>query len=242
MSAVGFAARLGDAPQRGTLQRLQDLPPAPIATDPGSTSRTDMLDDDSHVIARSLQDASEFAVIFDRHFGTIHRYLARRVGGDVADDLAAEVFTVAFARRSSYDTDRPLALPWLYGIASNLLRADLRHQQRRDHAHERLASQSRADAVAEPLDERVVTSLDAQRHAQGLQGRLADLSVDDATTLALYAWEDLSYEEIAEALEIPVGTVRSRLHRVRRKLREPESADGASTRRNGPHQSREQER
>ena len=199
-----------------------------------------MIHDDGRAIRRSLQDPTEFAVIFDRHFATIHRYLARRTGADTADDLAAEVFTVAFARRASYDTDRALALPWLYGIAGNLLRADRRRRQRFDELHVLVAARSAVGP--EELEDRVVTALDAHRQVRSLRHRLAGLSADDLTTLTLYAWEDLTYEEIAEALEIPVGTVRSRLHRVRRRLREPDPPGRASTGRHDPHPPKVQDR
>lgn len=95
---------------------------------------------DGAVIALSFTDPAAFALIFDRHFATIHRYLARRVGSDVADDLAGDVFRVAFERRETFDRRRPNARPWLYGIATNLLYGERRHERRRLQAMDRAAS------------------------------------------------------------------------------------------------------
>lgn len=180
---------------------------------------------DNELIARSLTDPDAFAGIFDRHFGTIHRYLARRAGVDAADDLASDVFTIAFGRRAGFDLDYEQALPWLYGIAGNLLHGN-RRRLNRDVAL--LARHPRPDGPV-PFQEQVDTALDARRELRALERRLRQLPRVDLDTLLLHAWEDLSYSEIAEALQIPVGTVRSRLNRVRRKLREPERDELART-------------
>ncbi|WP_458690964.1 RNA polymerase sigma factor [Nocardia tengchongensis] len=170
------------------------------------------------MIARSLTDPDAFTGIFDRHFGTIHRYLTRRAGTDAADDLASDVFVIAFDRRAAFDVTYEHALPWLYGIAGNLLNSN-RRRLHRDISL--LARHPRPDASA-PFEDRVDATLDARREIRVLERRLRRLSQADLDTLLLYAWEDLSYPEIAEALQIPTGTVRSRLNRLRRKLREPD--------------------
>ena len=89
---------------------------------------------DAELIAASLNDPRAFVGIFERHFESISRYLRRRLSRMVADDLAAEVFATAFSRRFAFDLNRPDALPWLYGIAANLLRARARTEQRELHA------------------------------------------------------------------------------------------------------------
>lgn len=76
---------------------------------------------DAAVIDRSTERPDAFAILFDRHAPAIHRYLARRVDRGTADDLVADVFLIAFAKRGGYDTTRTNARPWLYGIATNLL-------------------------------------------------------------------------------------------------------------------------
>lgn len=173
--------------------------------------------DDSLIIRRSVTDPPLFAAIFDRHFGRIHRYLARRAGTEAADDLAAEVFAVAFARRERFDSERGEMLPWLYGIASNVLLADGRARRR---AVALLPRAWQPDLTA-PFEERAGEAIDARRQARTLKALFGRLSEAEISTLLLYAWEELTYEQVAEALEVPVGTVRSRLNRIRRKADEP---------------------
>src|SRR5271167_757563 len=86
--------------------------------------------DDAALIARSLTVPEAFAGVFDRHFDAVHRYLARRVGRERADDLASQTFTVAFERRASFRPGEAGAPPWLLGIATNLLRNHRRSEQR----------------------------------------------------------------------------------------------------------------
>ena len=172
--------------------------------------------DAEHVVA-SFRDPSQFAVIFDRHFDAIHGYLVRRSGRDVADELAAETFRVAFEIRHRYDIEYSGSRPWLYGIATRLLARHRRSRERGDRARARIAVQ-----VVEPslLEDLVVGHVDAEVAIGELKKLLSGLPEGDRDVLLLFAWEELTYEEIATALDIPVGTVRSRLHRARRCCRE----------------------
>lgn len=77
---------------------------------------------DAEEIERSWREPERFAVLFDRYGAQLHRYAARRLGDGEADDIVAETFLVAFRQRAYYDLGRAEALPWLYGIASNLIR------------------------------------------------------------------------------------------------------------------------
>ena len=108
---------------------------------------------DATLIEQSLAEPEQFGVIFERYFGQIHQYLARRVGTKIADDLAAEVFVAAFAQRQRYDLARDCARPWLYGIATNLAGSHFRQEQRRYRAlarvDARLVSPSDEDAIAD---------------------------------------------------------------------------------------------
>ncbi|QFZ22234.1 RNA polymerase sigma factor [Saccharothrix syringae] len=171
---------------------------------------------DAEVIARSGQEPGAFAVLFDRHAAHVRRYLARRLGDQVADDLVAETFLVAFDKRGRYDRDRPDARPWLYGIATNLVgqhrRAEARRFQHAAATPPAAAEQDHADRVAAEVTAGAVRS--------ALVGALGGLAPEDRDVLLLVAWEQLSYEEVAAALAVPVGTVRSRLHRARRKVRQ----------------------
>jgi RNA polymerase sigma factor (sigma-70 family) len=170
---------------------------------------------DGELMARSERDAECFGAVFDRHFAGIHRYLARRAGREVADELAVETFVVAFRRRHTYRVGCEDARPWLFGIAANLLRDEWRREQRQLRAWERAAAAEERGADGEGLLDRV----DAQAAARVVGAALASLGAGDRETLTLFAWAEMSYEEIAEALAIPVGTVRSRMHRARKQVR-----------------------
>lgn len=154
----------------------------------------------------------------------IAAFLRRRVEHSLADELASETFVQAFGARGRYDPGRADARPWLYGIAANLLRGHRRSEERRLRAYARAAA-SGADATAfDGVDER----LDAAAAGAALATALATLGPGERDTLLLHAWADLTYEQIAEALAIPVGTVRSRLYRARGSLRELLRASGES--------------
>jgi RNA polymerase sigma-70 factor, ECF subfamily len=177
---------------------------------------------DAAVIVASWADPARFGDIFDRHFQAIHRYLARRVGGQLAEDLAAEAFVQAFRARGRYDEVRTDARPWLFGIAVNLLRHHRREEKRRLMAYAR----SGIDAFAPDDIEQAGSRADAEAAGPQIALALASLRGDERDVLLLFAWADLSYQEIAVALGIPVGTVRSRLNRARKRARELVSANG----------------
>lgn len=168
---------------------------------------------DDDVIRASVAEPERFAPLFDRHAVPVHRYLARRIGAP-ADDLLAETFLVAFRRRASYTSDVGVR-PWLFGIATNLVRRHVRTEERRYRALARLA----AGEVAAPVIEDAIDRLDAGALRRDLALALASLHRRDRDVLLLTAWADLSYEQIAAVLDIPLGTVRSRLHRARRLTR-----------------------
>ncbi len=175
---------------------------------------------DAEVIATSLLEASAFGDLYDRHARTLARYLIRRVGPDEGEVLLGELFRIAFETRHRYLPERPDALPWLYGIAANLVMKTHRSRARRASAAARLASQTRTSESFGAFEERSVEAIDATARLSGVAAALDALAQEDREVLLLYAWEDLSYAEIGVALGIPTGTVRSRLHRVRRILRE----------------------
>lgn len=170
---------------------------------------------DNAAIAASIATPAEFALIFDRHFDPVHSYIRRRVGESSADDLASQVFLIAFDRRARYDQARPNARPWLLGIATNLIHGKRRQEMRQLRAYGR----SGAGTDVDPL-EGIEARADAERLRPRLAAVLAALPKDEVDPLLLFAWAELSYEEIAEALELPVGTVKSRLSRGRRRVRE----------------------
>jgi RNA polymerase sigma-70 factor (ECF subfamily) len=170
---------------------------------------------DSDAIAASLHEPARFAVVFDRHYEEIASYLSRRAGRTLAEELASETFVRAFAARAAYDLAYRDARPWLYGIANNLLRKHVRSEERRRRAYARaIERDGLSDQELDAVGERV----DASAGARMIAEALTRLAPGDRDTLLLFALTDLDYEGIARATGVPLGTVRSRLHRVRRHL------------------------
>jgi RNA polymerase sigma-70 factor, ECF subfamily len=188
------------------------------------------LSEDGAAIARSLHHPEAFANVFDRHFAFVHRYVARRASRDRADDVASQTFTVAFAHRGRYRDDLGTARPWLLGIATNLMRAEHRGDARVALIVERLGSEATTSSSGAPPAGASAASEDDGR----LSMALAHLQPEQRDALLLHALGELSYAEIAAALEIPIGTVRSRISRacaaLRTELEPPASVAG--TRRN----------
>jgi RNA polymerase sigma factor (sigma-70 family) len=175
----------------------------------GHSQGVDAASSDADCLARSLNEPTAFELIFDRHFGAVHRYLHRRAGRDLADELTAETFALAFSRRGSCRASGSV-LPWLYGIATHLLHRHRRSERRQLHAYSR-SGVDRWVTYEDEADARVDgSSLDAR-----LAGALAAMRPRERDALLLYALADLSYEEVALALDVPIGTVRTWLHRAR---------------------------
>lgn len=179
---------------------------------------------DRDIIRRSRDRPAEFAALYDRHASVIYRYAARRAGDFVADDVTSETFLVAFECLDSFDERREDARPWLFGIATNLLRRHHRAEARLLKAAARAAPR---EAAVDSTDG-IAAQVDAAAAMAKLAKSLKAMPAIDRDTLLLYAWADLSYEGIADAMCVPVGTVRSRLNRARRILRTglgPETLD-----------------
>lgn len=171
---------------------------------------------DADIIAASLVDPVRFAAIFDRHIDPVRRFVVRRVGASRGDDVVSEVFRVGFERRHAFLPDADSALPWLYGIAANLVRRDHRSTARGVAALERLGYC--APAAIDPLLD-VAGQLDAANEVLELRDALLALREEERDVLLLVAWEQLSPTEAAETLGIDAGTARTRLHRARRNVR-----------------------
>lgn len=165
--------------------------------------------DDASLIAASVTDPAAFAAVFDRHWREIHRYCASRAG-PAGEDLAAETFRVAFDERHRYDGAYADARPWLYGIATNLVRRAFRTTARR----RRLPFMREHDFADDALGR-----VEARALGRDLASALRAVAAADRDALLLHAWADLTYTEIAQATGVPVGTVRSRIHRARTHLR-----------------------
>ncbi|MGH3375429.1 MAG: RNA polymerase sigma factor [Actinoallomurus sp.] len=166
-------------------------------------------------VDEAARPADEFTALYDQHFRDIYRYIAGRLGRDVADDIAADTFLIALRRRHTFDAERGAVRPWLFGIATKLVAQHRRQETRRYRALGRVGREE----VTDSHETRVVNWVTAE----GLQPRLAKaiaaLSAAERDVLLLSALSELSHEEIAQALGIPYGTVGSRLSRARRKVR-----------------------
>ena len=178
---------------------------------------------DNEIVRRSLDDPAAFGELFDRHAVAIHRYVARRTDAGVADDVVSTTFLVAFERRGGYQLDRETAAPWLFGIATNLVRRHRRAEVRMLRALQRAAERDEHAGATDRVDDR----LDAGRALAELASSLRTLPSAQRDVLLLHAWADLSYQQIAEALEVPVGTVRSRLSRARAAMHDAPPASAA---------------
>jgi RNA polymerase sigma factor (sigma-70 family) len=179
----------------------------------------DAIDDtttDAALIVASWADAEVFASVYDRHATALYRYARRRLGEQAADDAVGDTMLAAFRVRRRYDPSRPDARPWLFGILTREISRRRRLERSRYRAVARLGPVDRADHGPA---ERVADQVAAEAVRVPLAHALASLAPRDRHVLLLVAWADLSYREVAVALEIPIGTVRSRLNRARRQVR-----------------------
>lgn len=166
---------------------------------------------DAEIISESLADGEAFVTIYDRHAKRIHAYMHRRFPTALAEDLAAETFATAFACRSGYDINRPDAAPWLFGIAGNIAS----HHWREEAV--RLRSLARLEANESLVAEGAEAA--GSQLTETTAGALLALSAEHREAICLLAWGELTYDEIAVALAVPVGTVRSRIARARAGLK-----------------------
>jgi RNA polymerase sigma-70 factor (ECF subfamily) len=178
---------------------------------------------DEDLVCASVAQPELFEAIFRRHHRRIWAYTARNGGRERADELAGDVFVTAFTHRDRYDPARGSVVGWLYGIATNLSRSRFRRQVRASRALARVAAQS--VPAASPIDD-TVAALDGESALARVQTAMAALPDRDRELIVLAAWERLSYVEIAGVLDLELGTVRSRLSRARRRLRELAGLDG----------------
>ena len=171
---------------------------------------------DAEVIGRSLDEPEAFGLVYDRHAATVLRFLGRRVGAEVAEGLVGELFRIAFERRKTFDA-----------VARE--RAPVAVRDRLEPVAEAPARRGPAAARERPdgggwRGARTGARAPRRFDARVLFPRVADaieaLPDGEREALLLFAWEELSYQSVAEALELPIGTVRSRLNRARARLRE----------------------
>jgi RNA polymerase sigma factor (sigma-70 family) len=166
-----------------------------------------------------------FAALFDRHATTVYNYCLRRRGDwAAAEDLTSATFLEAWRRRDEVELAGDSIRPWLLGVATNLLRNDIRSRRRRDAALKKLATI--ADRPEDALADDVAGRIDDERRMTEVLEQLEKLPSEQQEVIALVVWSELSYEEAAIALRVLVGTVKSRLSRARASLMEPAGERG----------------
>jgi RNA polymerase sigma-70 factor (ECF subfamily) len=167
----------------------------------------------------ALGSEASFSMLFERHASAVYNYCFRRVANwATAEDLMSATFLEAWRRRDEVEMTRGSVRPWLLGVATNLMRNDWRSTRRREAAMKRVAlttpmsTDGPADEVAERIDD--------ERRMSELSQALSRLPIEQQEVVALVLWTELSYDDAAIALGVPVGTVKSRLSRARHSLKE----------------------
>ena len=174
--------------------------------------------DDAGCIRRSLTQPDAFRDVFERHHERVRRYVVSRVGPQASDDVVADTFVAAFRARARFDAaDGRDALPWLLGVATNVLARE-RVAQRRWLAQ--CAAEQARGAMPAPFEDDAVARTDAARRTRALAAAVRRLPAREREPLLLHVLGELSYEEIAASLDVPLGTVASRINRGRTRLAE----------------------
>ena len=167
-------------------------------------------------------DADAFGLLFERHAKTIYNYCFRRIGDWAsAEDLLSIVFLEAWRRRSK-ELPADKVLPWLFGIATNVVR----NRRRAERRHAAVLARVPLSPVKPRFEDISDERLDDERQMQRALALLAQLPQREQDVFVLCAWMELSYDAAALALGTPVGTIRSRLSRARQRLRELDDGCG----------------
>jgi RNA polymerase sigma-70 factor (ECF subfamily) len=152
---------------------------------------------------------TRFTALYERHYGDVLRYAARRAGAETAAEVAAETFLTAWRRLDAVPARQPL--PWLYVTARQCLANELRKQERR----QRLDARIRTEASVR--DERAGPA-GPQAGQLDVLDALAALPAQDQEALRLTEWEELDHSAAARAAGCSPAAFRVRLHRARRRL------------------------
>jgi RNA polymerase sigma-70 factor (ECF subfamily) len=169
-------------------------------------------------IARIASDPEALEAFYRRHFDAVRRFVARRVDDPhLAADLIGEVFLAAVSSAASYRPDKGDPLPWLYGVARNVVATEVRRSARESRATTRFLGRALLDPDAiTDLIERI----DAETTSRQLYEAMAEVSEDDRTLLELVALDGLSVRDAAKVLGLSQITARVRMHRARRFLQQ----------------------
>jgi RNA polymerase sigma-70 factor (ECF subfamily) len=163
--------------------------------------------------ADQVMSADEFAARYDEHHVAVFRFAARRLGPETAEDVVAEAFTIAWARIASFDPARGEFVSWLFGIVTNVISRHHRQETRQWRAFSKVGVHG-----TDSFDEELANRLDADVRWPHVASLLAEMSGQDRDVLLLHVWQEMTYQQVADTLGIPVGTVRSRIARARGRL------------------------
>jgi RNA polymerase sigma factor (sigma-70 family) len=175
---------------------------------------------DAQLLAATGSDPQAFCLVYDRHVGAVNAYLNRQVGG-LSEDLTAEVFAQGWLSRNRFrDEAGGSALPWLLGIARNVLHRSIRTQAAESRARRKLGLplEGAVDPGFEAVDERMSVPNAPLK-------RLAALPPEQREALELRVLHELGYDEIAARLGVRPAAVRLRVSRALRRLRDPETTE-----------------
>lgn len=160
-------------------------------------------------------DSAAFSEMFDEYSDLIYNFAFRRTGSwEAAEEIVSTVFLEAWRQRATVTEHDESIRPWLLGVALNLIRRHWRQADRKRRASFRLVSEhTHLDHASDVADR-----LDAEQTMSRILEKLERIPDDQKEVVQLWAWEELTYDEIAAVLGVPVGTVKSRMHRARESL------------------------
>jgi RNA polymerase sigma-70 factor (ECF subfamily) len=182
---------------------------------PGQGGGGSLTDTDQDVVKACLAgDADAYALLVERYGGRVFNVALRITGDpDMANDCAQEAFIRAYRALHQYDPTRPFA-PWLYRITTN---ASLNHVQR-SRGHETTVEE--LPEHPEEIEEGPEATAVRREELAEVVAAMAELPPAYRAALTLRHMQQLSYQEVADALDIPLGTVKTHLHRARAALKE----------------------
>ncbi|MFJ8660509.1 RNA polymerase sigma factor [Streptomyces sp. NPDC093795] len=185
-------------------------------------------------------DPSAFAELFDSYARSVYNHAFRLTGDwSVAEDVMAATFLEAWRLRRKVDPEGGSLRPWLLGVATNVARNHCRGNRRYRAAAAAYAEAGPAEASVPDHASEVAGRIDDRRRIAATLRALGTLRRTEREVLVLCLWEGLAYTEVAQALRVPVGTVRSRLSRARARLRTGAEAELAREAREPTRDARE---
>jgi RNA polymerase sigma factor (sigma-70 family) len=180
------------------------------------TTQFDGVTDGDLWLQASAHEGAAFAELFERHSEAVYNHCFRRTGSwSLAEDLTSVVFLQAWRRRNQVKLHGDSILPWLLAVANNATRNSERSIRRHGRLLAKLPVSDATSDIGSVVDER----MEDERRMQSILNTLSLLRVEERDIISLCGFSNLSYAEVATALDIPIGTVRSRLSRAREHLR-----------------------